>query len=298
MMLKSPVAPAYLMRSPRWIMNVCSGSVVPTSTSAYFTIAAICSASSRAARNDRVDRGADLLAVVGQLHGQHHHLVATGVADVADRHTRRKAVAGTDGPMMYIRLLPMHHERVVEAQLGVENGLPAGLQRDDGRESRRRDDIRVTQGVRSIRVGVRRVGVANRFGELADLLPADFVDAGTRIDTSDVVAVQRPLSSFRTSGGDGSNGGQCVPVGVDGSANATRVCSGTALNERRTRAVTGPSIPRSNNPSVCSSGHSGPRRSAMAGAISKVFGSAAETSREARLTGGPKKSPSCAMTRP
>src|SRR3954471_16552092 len=72
MMLKSPLAPAYMTRLSRWTGNDCSGSGVPTSTSAYDGMSAFLRRGSAAADHG-AGRRRDLLAVGGGHLGHHRH---------------------------------------------------------------------------------------------------------------------------------------------------------------------------------------------------------------------------------
>src|SRR3954467_11978092 len=80
--LKSPDAPAYLIRSRRSTLYVLAGSSWPTSTSSYFTVAVI----SGTSLDDDVVGRADVLAVDRLDHRlEVEALVAADGADAGDR---------------------------------------------------------------------------------------------------------------------------------------------------------------------------------------------------------------------
>ena len=86
-------------------------------------------------------------------------------------------------------LLAVHHSRVVDVEIGIEDDLPGRAQGQDDAERGRRDDVGMAERTRRLGVAVHRVPVVDRLGELADLLAADLVGRGRRVDPPDVFGV-------------------------------------------------------------------------------------------------------------
>ena len=67
---------------------------------------------------------------------------------VVDGDGDRQHVAGQDRPVVDEALLAVHDPRVVDAELGVADDLPARLEGQDDRERRRRDDVGMAERLR------------------------------------------------------------------------------------------------------------------------------------------------------
>ena len=102
--------------------------------------------------------------------------------------------------MVHELLLAVDDEGVVETETGVEDGVAGRFQRHDDRERRRRDDVGVAERLGRFDVAVGRVLVADRIGELADLLAAHLVRPFAGEGPADVVAVERHVISLGPSG--------------------------------------------------------------------------------------------------
>lgn len=125
--------------------------------------------------------------------------LAADVEDVVARHRLDpldgrgdgQPVARPYGTGVRELLVAVHHPAVVETELRIRDDLARRLEGDREDEGRRGDHIGMAERLRRVRVGVRRIGVAHRLGELADLLPADLVRFGGRIDPPDEGLVER-----------------------------------------------------------------------------------------------------------
>ena len=148
-------------------------------------------------------RGDRLAVGVGHLADGEDQLVAPGVLDVVDALDAGSTSPATDRPVQLERLLAVHDERVVQAERGVDDRpLRREAEAQHREERRRRDDVAVAERLRGVRVEVRRVGVADRLGEAADVLAPDLVGRRGRVLPADELAVDRHAAPLPDAGGE------------------------------------------------------------------------------------------------